>query len=467
MADATENTNQTTQASDPLSAYKAEHGGKGPKATRGEKLFNALDYYGLGWVANAIVSVYAADAAKHTYAQPTQTKLTQWFGNRWPFNKTESQWTTGELRQANALHESLTKNHFPEIDAEIKNAGKSIKDFLEKVGTPSESVLGALKEEGILTAETTETLAKEFEHLAEARKATARSGSLVSFAMLNIGGWLMLAPMKLLEDRKEPIVEKFDEMLGSKEGSEARKLAVEARHEKLKHEHKQTWTSELISRAVSTPLILGLYYNTMAKENMISKTGAPLLKEFEGSDIYAEKFAEGATKMMGEERAAAAEAHLGKSPQQTLERLQKEGGAEDFTIHSGEERLKNIFSFTFLEVTYSAVMATLVFISSRIFGPIFGKKSEYEPAQTSSHAPARESDWDSAVQNEKKPVEPQHEQAVVNGMTIDVPDTVVQDAHAPEPVIDPGEKKKKEYPAYQSHAERALHVDDSGRELHS
>lgn len=63
-----------------LDAYKAAHNGKGPPTTRGEKLFNLLDYYGIGFVANAAVSMYLSDRFKHTGWKPARNKMAEKIG---------------------------------------------------------------------------------------------------------------------------------------------------------------------------------------------------------------------------------------------------------------------------------------------------------------------------------------------------------------------------------------------------
>lgn len=69
----------TTPAS-ALTEYKAAHNGNGPPSTRGEKLFNALDYYGIGFFANAALSMYLSDRFKHTGWKPLRTKMAKQIG---------------------------------------------------------------------------------------------------------------------------------------------------------------------------------------------------------------------------------------------------------------------------------------------------------------------------------------------------------------------------------------------------
>lgn len=448
MANAKEtpqNTPSTAQA-DALAAYKAAHGGKAPPSTKGEKLFNALDYWGLGWVANAVISIYWADAAEHTYAQPMQNRLTNYFASLWPFKKAEGHLSGNLLEQSERLYQALKdRPEYVSFHQEVKAAGKGIDTFFEKIGTPSEAILSELHKTGKLGGEHT-SLLENFEHLKAARLSKYGASKVVGFAMLNIGGWLLLAPMKLLEDRKEKIVPTLDKWLGSEQAKGDAKEALQARHEELKHEPKQTWTSELLARTISTPLIVGLYYNTRAPKNMLSKAGVP----FEGADLYADKFATKAIASLRRhpEEELAIERKLGQGTAKIAAKMRAKGQENLFNEASGQKRLHNIFKLGFLEVIYSAVMATLVFSWSRVTGIFLGEKKQEDvpsPAPTPQNA---------------APVQPALEQIVVNGMAIDTPSTKVAEARLEKEPAQEKSTTRPELAAMASHAERAAQRAD-------
>lgn len=447
MADAKEapqNTPTTAQA-EALAAYKATHNGKTPPSTKGEKLFNALDYWGLGWIANAVISIYWADAAEHTYAQPMQNRITNFFARRWPFKKTDSPLNSGLFEQSETLYQALKdRPEYEPIHKELKTTGKGLDAFFERIGTPSETILSELHKAGKLGGEHT-SLLENFEHLKAARLSKYGASRVVGFAMLNIGGWLLLAPMKLLEDRKEKIVPMLDTWLGSEHAKGDAKEAIHARHEELKHEPKQTWSSELLARTISTPLIVGLYYKTRAPENLLSKAGVP----FEGTDLYADKFAAKAIASLRRhpEEELAIERKLGEGTAKIAAKMHAKGQEHLFNEASGKKRLHNIFKLGFLEVIYSAVMATLVFCWSRVTGMFLGEKTQEEVAAVPPTAPT--------TSPEATSVQTAPEQRVVNGMAIDAPSTKVVEARLEkEPALEKP-TARPELAAIASHAERA------------
>lgn len=446
MADAKEapETTSNTAQADALVAYKAAHGGKTPPSTKGEKLFNALDYWGLGWITNAILSMYWADAAEHTYAQPMQNRITNFFASHWPFNQTKEHLSDRVFEQSEAFYQALKERpEYAPFHQEVKAKGKGMDAFFEKIGIPSETVLRELHEAGKLGSEGT-SLQESFKHLKATRLSKYGASKVVSFGMLNIGGWLMLVPMKLLEDRKEKIIPTLDRWLGSDKATGDTKEALQARHEELKQEPRQTWTSELLARTISTPLIIGLYYKTRASENLLSKAGVP----FEGADMYADKFATTTIAAMrrAPQEELAIERKLGESTAKIAAKMQSKGQEHLFNETSGTKRLHNLFKLGFLEVAYSAVMATLVFSWSRVTGLFFGKKKQ-EDTVLAPTIPVK--------QENGAATQPATEQIVINGMAIDAPGTKVVEACIEKSPAPEKPAVRHELAAMASHAERA------------
>ncbi|MFO1241840.1 MAG: hypothetical protein U1E36_01340 [Rickettsiales bacterium] len=55
--------------------------------TPGERTFNLLDWWGIGYVANSVISIWAADSARQGFLWPYFKNLNHWFANMPPFRK--------------------------------------------------------------------------------------------------------------------------------------------------------------------------------------------------------------------------------------------------------------------------------------------------------------------------------------------------------------------------------------------
>ncbi len=448
---------QQTGQANALNAYKEAHGGKKPPQTQGEKLFNILDYFGIGWVANASLSVLAADQINHSHLKNLGDYLKSALGKTLAPAPAESKVTQEQMDKANQLYAEL-KSLFPTEHQASLDDGTHIPGFFKRLGTPSQSTLDGLKERGVLK----EAIAEEFEFLKKSKLAANKANFWVSFGALNIGGWLVMIPMKLLEDRKEKIVHTLDDQIYGKHAPEAVTQRVEARHEQIKQDPHQTWSSELLSRAIGTPMIFGLYGQTAFKENALKKVGV----KFEGMQHYEELLGNKAYIYAKEEAP-----ELYKKFENYLEGAPKRLGAIEASENEGSigaQRFKKGVGFTFVDFTYSLMMASIVFTWTRVLGPLIGIKKQGEAEQESPNQPSPTPHKSSTVPVMAAVAAPLAATAshairttVVNGMAIDVPTTKVDfikrentlgDFHQKEHAQDSGQASQ----AYSSHAERTL-----------
>ena len=378
-------------------------GNKGkPRATSGERLFNFTSWFGLGWIANAAVSVVSADAAKHTWLKRPYMQTANWTAN---LLRGDKKFSYEELSDSRKL-----MSHFSvENSKEVTQNGMG--EFLKSLKEPEDSLLNGLKNKNLLKGESLEAMRSEFTTLREAGMAFHNRETIASFAVLNIGGWLMMAPIKWMEDHKAWWVEKFDQMLGSDKTTGKKRQEIDARHDYLRVQPRQTWASVLTSRAITQPLIIGLYAITSKKNNILTKLG---IKDYEGMDKYADNFTEWASKKTTKTMEANAEA-LGQSSLKTAKKFegllekeikitpkaeeaaksakkislyseiaepatqQKNLSATDKTEQlksSGRHRYKQLWGLGFIEVTYSLILAAGTFAWSRVLGPILASRAE-------------------------------------------------------------------------------------------
>lgn len=358
---------------DALDAYKQAHDGHKPPSTRGERLFNALDYFGIGWVANATLSVFSADFLNNTYLKKQGDGLKQALSRQLAPAKDGARASAAQLEEAEAFFQKLTQ-HYPEYAQHAAHEGNPVGGFFKRLGEPTQEILDKFKESGTLK----EAVSEEFELMKKTKIASNKGNFWVSFGALNIGGWLVMIPMKLLEDRKEKIVRKLDDALYADHIPAEQQQAIEARHEKIHQDPHQTWSSELLSRAIGTPMIFGMYGQTAFRENALSKAGIP----FKGMDYYADEAAKLAESALSRNSRLMekTETLLAAAP----ERLKTMEATAEESI--GRQRFKKIMNYSVVDYAYSLMMATIVFTWTRVLGPLLGMKKEGQE-QEGANAP--------------------------------------------------------------------------------
>ncbi len=422
-------------SADALSTYKAAHQGKAPPKTRGERLFNALDYWGLGWVANATVSVISADLLNHTHLKQQGDAGKRWLAKQWAPKENGAAIDNARLADAEHFFAAL-KEHHPDAAREALSEGDPVRGLFKRI-EPTQELLEKLKSSGSLREAATE----EFELLKKTKLASNSANFWLSFGALNIGGWLMMVPMKLMEDRKEKIVKKLDDTLYSSHLPPAQETEIQARHEAIHREPRQSWGSVLLSRTLGTPIIFTLYGQTAFRNNPISKAGIP----FEGMEHYAEATAAKAESILARnapDTLEKLEHALGKTPERlgTMKEAVNEAGKVQSV---GKQRFHALAQFSFLETIYSLMMASIVFVWTRVLGPVLGVK------------PADEATPEERTAETSKDMGAEHSQApittVINGMVIDVPQTKVAQA-----TLEPAAPGSEKVP-HEKHKPKHLH----------
>jgi hypothetical protein len=235
--------------------------------TGGEKVFDIGTYYGIGWVVNALSSVYLTDKAIRSQA-----------GWEWLYNgrvnliKTFTEFGEKFIEKPELW--DVFKNH-PEF------AGKALTnqacyDLWEKSGGSFENL--AAKLGGSFT---TENVKQIRDYIVHNEAMHSSMSALAGIALLCSGGFLLMEPIKQLEDHKLDIVKFLDEkvvdplagLTGHAPPSEEEKQQRQARYEELAAAPKQTRASILVSRLAAV-LPIWAAHVACSQPNNIIKAGA-------------------------------------------------------------------------------------------------------------------------------------------------------------------------------------------------
>lgn len=287
--------------------------------TPGERAFNLLDWYGIGYGLNSAISIWAGDQARQGIFWPAFKKTNHWLGNSFLFRQRKDSSHPHKFSQLEAEHldsfvdevrkhvsgtadegilkniddrraknelgaleredlkRSIRRTHlnyiFDAINDQGEAAGKHhtpiIEQMLDKhimedgrLGRFTSNEVASLRK--LSGPAFTQEASRMFKTLAEDTQAlkTSRNNARTwtSFFMLSIGGWALMFPIKWLEDYKAPIVKFFDDRYEKKHHlTETQKDALHQRHEELGKEPPQTYGSVLLARFLSYPVIIASY----------------------------------------------------------------------------------------------------------------------------------------------------------------------------------------------------------------
>gem|GEM_PF-5235160 len=329
------------------------------KSTGGEKLFNATAYWGMGWIANASFSVWLTDKIAQGGAYHFFDRGAEWAKNKFPFvsrklseesiasgknhlrdfqrgilNAYEKEYgivdrtvidetLSGEVetklfktKSQNVvdLDELITKTNTgraslnlpskekylnPEISERqiFREIKQSIKKYSEH-HTVSHGKISRLITEHSPLIDSKEKLLDALGPVEDYFKdgtAKGKARSMGALLTLMSGGFVLMAPIKFMEDHKEDIVTKFDDMLSPESKRTAAEAAnIEARHKEIAEEPKQTWASQIAGRSIALVPILSTHFTLGNQANVVSKWG----KEFKGIDYHSGEAAKTAAEFL-------------------------------------------------------------------------------------------------------------------------------------------------------------------------
>lgn len=431
-------------------------GGWGPTnklfgKTPGERMFNLLDWYGIGYVVNSAISIWAGDQARQGKFWPAFKKVNHGLGNSFLFrdrkgshphkflpletehldlfvdtvrehavaagsedirqainqklssinpgkeppfagNNTDSLYGSIRRTHLNHMFDAIDERHHTPIikrmlDQHIDEGGRLARFTKDEVAH-----LRSLTGKPEFTAEAS----RMFKTLANDSQAlkTSRTNARVwtSFFMLSAGGWLLMFPIKWLEDYKAPIVKYWDNRYEKKHHlTEIQKDALHARHDELDKEPPQTYASVLIARLLSYPFVIGSYMllgpriKTMEHDGHESSSWlakAPGFKNYKGTDTLVGNLASRANKRLEHwepyknfDNSMYAKA---KSRQEffTESKQYRPDQALVGRFSAKKGRAEDIIADTLTETVYSLWMVTCTFVASRFTAAFFGKKQE-------------------------------------------------------------------------------------------
>ncbi len=363
--------------------------------TPGERYFNLLDWFGIGYLVNSGVSIYLADKAKHSGWQPTFNRMYTWVGNK----AAGTAFTPEDVMHADAFYDEVkqyAKQHAPDL-VKSRDAFMEADKFMAGLNGHKEGLLKHLeqKSSGAMAhfGKNAEGLEAAFKRASETtikmQKSRGWAAFVVDFFLLGTGGWLLMAPIKWLEDRKFNIVKAYDEKYQQKHSlNDAQRDALQKGHEKIQNEPQQSWSSVLTARAIAYPLIVGAYVATGSRKNILRPLG------FEGAKVWAGRAMEATIGGLKGNRLTAGlteklERRLGVAPAGWKQAFAEGKHFEErnFQQVSGEQRLKSIVSDTYLEVIYSLVMAAMTFGWSRVTSLFFNGRGDEQAAMPHVSSP--------------------------------------------------------------------------------
>jgi len=388
--------------------------------TTGEKIFDFADWYGIGWLTNAGISVVAADYVANKKGAYAFDKMAEGAKDTKLFRvgdiKTAEQAQEGAkaykllgdmfkqeiagdgFNHDNKAHAEQFQGKVDEIFTVLKNNQKDIKagkmpaqleELAQKSGAEPKALLHGVEE----------VLSK------------SKAKSMLTLMSLMSGGFILMAPIKLAEDHKEQVVAKIDNMLGKKDKSLDEQAQIEARHKQIAEEPNQTWGSVFSGRILGLVPIMTFNKLFATKDNVFAKQG------FKGTDAGFEHLAEKMTdglksvapetyakletkfeqdnaelvgtiksKVMREqmpnamvENTVAGAAEKESANLVALENM-AEKASQKFKM-SGAARMNKIASFGVADVSYSLVAATVTMMISKAIAPLFdkgGRKEDFE-----------------------------------------------------------------------------------------
>jgi hypothetical protein len=349
-----------------------------PAHTEGEKLFDTVNYFGLGWFVNTASSLYLTEKAIHG-------------GAGWDWLKNGRQ----------SLIDGCTKFGLDRIDSPTLNAQqKQLFDKITDIAGNNAADIQTLWDKGHLNEafyELRKSAGGSFEKLAEAagstftpetmkelrdytvrQNVTATTANTVATIMsICAGGFLVMLPMKIMEDHKLPITkfldahvaEPFQNLTGkapkTQEEREQYEAEKQARYDAIERAPKQTWKSIITSRLAAV-VPIWVAHAMWAQPNNIIKSSANFIAGndyanpnvnvgFGGLNHY--------TELAGNKVGGVILDHL---PTKLSDAIQNTGrGAEGF---------KQKTDWFLQDFFYSYIVANSTYQFTRIFGPMFGKE---------------------------------------------------------------------------------------------
>lgn len=184
------------------------------------------------------------------------------------------------------------------------------------------------------------------------------------------GGFAVLVPMKLLEDRKVELVKKWDKEIY---GPAVDDPQIEQAHRELEQAPKQSWSSIFGSRILS---LIPFYITTLA----LWSHDSPLAKATKGA-VYMDRPIAAVSRKIGKTFAKVTNNTEAVTRIEAMEKAypksMKEGAVESNDRDPNHSALPYYF---ISEAITSAIVARAIYLLTRVLGPIIGRDGE-KPAE--------------------------------------------------------------------------------------
>ncbi|TAE33274.1 MAG: hypothetical protein EAY65_05075 [Alphaproteobacteria bacterium] len=387
-----------------------------PEKTQGEKIFDFTNYYGINFFLNSFLSIVAADFAQYRPLAPTLnlfgkehnlfsmfsdaidwgSKQGQAFSN---FLVTNKETFTKEdiIKAANDL-----KHNLPSLlaDAPIKELvakGQYTRAFYDiNKANINIGLQGELKQEVM-------------QHISRSQVIGDAAQSLAGIIALCAGGWLLMFPVKALEDNKvavtrwmdEKIADPIEAMLGKAPKNEIeaniKQEQREARYEYIdRSSPRQSAASVIIGRAMALLPIYALHISWWKENNVIKHTAGKIAGVeanpdpkvgFGGAGKYIEGVGKGAFGALYDNKSLP----LFKNFADTYhpKHLKDAQDPKSSYVMEGKEWFQNIGALLSSEMFYSLGAAFAFENISKGLSAVFHKdKTEEQPEVAQNSAPS-------------------------------------------------------------------------------
>ncbi len=203
-------------------------------------------------------------------------------------------------------------------------------------------------------------------------EANKLAHSLASVIALLPGGYSVLIPIKLMEDRKTQLVRTFDDWFGPKNPDDNTKQLIDARHSYLDAAPKLNWGDMIKGRTLPVLGIVGTHFAFASdKTNIVNlATGKDT---FKGFNHYIEKTGNALYQNTTQSKYNWVRSTTDKSTQRLdrgMQRYIAKNGPDNYTDkgvqRTGTDRLKGYMTNISVDLLYSAIVAVETFIIGHV-----------------------------------------------------------------------------------------------------
>ncbi|TAF15126.1 MAG: hypothetical protein EAZ74_02510 [Alphaproteobacteria bacterium] len=267
-----------------------------PEKTQGEKIFDFTNYYGINFFLNSFLSIVAADFAQYRPLAPTLNL----FGKEHNLFSMFSDAIDWGSKQGQAFRNFLVTNKETFTKEDIIKAANDLKHNLPSLlaDAPIKELVAKgqytrafydINKANINIGLQGELKQEVMQHISRSQVIGDAAKSLAGIVALCAGGWLLMFPVKALEDNKvavtrwmdEKIADPIEAMLGKAPKNEIeaniKQEQREARYDYIdRSSPRQSAASVIIGRAMALLPIYALHISWWKENNVIKHTAGKI-----------------------------------------------------------------------------------------------------------------------------------------------------------------------------------------------